>query len=101
MDLRNEDILNTLLLMVIGGTSIRQLARDINVPFETLRDALSRHQSPKKPLKPIKLIYQKAINDVVQSGLSIRQAAKLNNLTKSTVNYYVQKAKNKDSFINE
>lgn len=93
MEWRNENYLRGLVHQFEGGKSSRALARELGVPFSTLKDYIARVQR-KEPLPPVR-DYPPAVEAVIVGGMSIRKAAVLYNIPKSTLYDYVKKEKNR------
>lgn len=86
--------LEGLIEKVANGTSIRELAKQYDIPFSTLRDRLNRHRS-KDIDKASRL--RKAAQDVMESGISYRKASENHGFSKSTIFDYVKRTKEKNS----
>ncbi|MGK7949811.1 MAG: hypothetical protein AB4368_13745 [Xenococcaceae cyanobacterium] len=71
--------------------SIRQLAKEMGIAYETLRDRLNRNTPSEKQRNGVPIETIEQANQLIKSGKSIRATAKLVGVSKSHLHRLVKK----------
>ena len=85
------------MMQIESGISFRQLAKNLGLPYETVRDRVnnavpSSNFYPKFPVEKLPLI-----DELVESGMSIRKVSDFLGLSKSSLHRHLQAYRKRSS----